>query len=144
MEDQELQQIRARRMAQLQASKGGMGSSGSIPDLSGMMGGSAGPKQEEDSEKQRGMEEQRHNMLFNILDGKARERLATIKIVNSQKGKMVEDMLLYQVRMGQRMHKVSESDLIKILEDIDDSQRPKTTISIQRRGSSLSDSDDDW
>lgn len=143
MADSDLEQIRARRLAQMRASSGGSSGGsfpGGIPNLS--QAGVGGDSEQAANQHQQ-QEEQRHNMLYSVMDASARERLSTIKIVNPQKGKMVEDMLIYQVRTGQLRTKVSDTQLVSMLENIDESERPKTTITFQRRAS-LSDSDDDW
>ncbi|KAI8996803.1 hypothetical protein BDB01DRAFT_713215 [Pilobolus umbonatus] len=67
MEDDELQAIRARRLAELQ------NNSSSPQKASGGFPG-AGSTSGEDAEKKGQMEDMRRNMLYQILDNAARER----------------------------------------------------------------------
>ncbi|KAF9147079.1 hypothetical protein BGX20_006759, partial [Mortierella sp. AD010] len=97
MEDDELEQIRARRMAELKAQSGGAGSNmGGFP-----AGLSGGKKDDEDKAKKSQMEEMRRTMLVQILDGEARERLSRIAIVKAEKARAVEDLLIRMAQGGQ-------------------------------------------
>ncbi|KAI8853036.1 hypothetical protein BC829DRAFT_440329 [Chytridium lagenaria] len=97
MEDDELQAIRAKRMAQMRgASGGGEPGGGGMAAFPGGMPGAAGGVGggKDDDEKRAQMEEMRRAMLLQmtqVLDNEARERLARISIVKPEKARGVED-----------------------------------------------------
>jgi len=128
MDESELQAIRQARLRELQAQN----SPGSNPKSG-----------EEDAEQKRQVEETRQAMLSQILDNEARERLARISIVKADKARAVEDLLIRMVQTGQIRGKVSESQLIGLLEQINQQQRPETKIVYNRRKFG-DDSDDEY
>ncbi|CDS05783.1 hypothetical protein LRAMOSA08311 [Lichtheimia ramosa] len=140
MEDDELQAIRARRMAELQAQSGksaGAGFAGSPG-----MGGSGGNGSQDDQGKKEQMEEMRRTMLYQILDNSA---LARIQMVKADKARAVEDLLLRLAQSNQLRNKVSEQQLIDLLGQINQ-QEPsasQTRIVYNRRRFD-DDSDDDY
>ena len=93
MEDQELQQIRARRMQEMQSQAQPLSS---IPGLSGMQ-----PTKPAGDQDGPGKEEGRRQILAQILGTEARERLSRIKIVKEEKGRAVEDMIIRMCQNGQ-------------------------------------------
>ncbi|CAG8451905.1 15875_t:CDS:2 [Acaulospora morrowiae] len=108
MEDSELQAIRQARLRELQASAAtGEGSNQ--------------------------MEETRQTLLAQILDNEARERLSRISMVKADKARAVEDLLIRMGQTGQLRGKVSESQLIDLLEQINQQQKPETKIRYSRR-----------
>ncbi|KAF9399605.1 hypothetical protein BGX21_005938 [Mortierella sp. AD011] len=136
MEDDELEQIRARRMAELKAQSGGAGSNmGGFP-----AGLSGGKKDDEDKAKKSQMEEMRRTMLVQILDGEARERLSRIAIVKAEKARAVEDLLIRMAQGGQVRSKITEKQLIELLEQVNQQTKSETKIVYNRRHY---DSDDD-
>ncbi|CAJ0831469.1 13520_t:CDS:2 [Entrophospora sp. SA101] len=122
MDDSELQAIRQARLRELQAQN----SSGSNPKSG-----------EEDAEQKRQVEETRQAMLSQILDNEARERL------KADKARAVEDLLIRMVQTGQIRGKVSETQLIGLLEQIKQQQKPETKIVYNRRKFG-DDSDDEF
>ncbi|EJU05763.1 hypothetical protein DACRYDRAFT_20147 [Dacryopinax primogenitus] len=86
----------------------------------------------------------KRGMLATILDAGARERLARISLVNPTLSKRVEDSLLRMAQSGQIRTKVTEQQLISLLENADgngqSSHAPKKTIVYSRR---KHDEDDD-
>ncbi|KAI8822071.1 PDCD5-related protein [Fimicolochytrium jonesii] len=144
MADDELQAIRAKRMAEMRAAQGGAASaSGGLP--AGMVAGAGGQGQNaaEEAEKKSQMDEMRRNMLFQILDNDARERLARIKIVKSDKARAVEDLLIRMAQSGQIRQKVNETTLIGLLEQINEANQKETKIVYNRRREDDSD-EEDW
>ncbi|KAI8146126.1 PDCD5-related protein [Fennellomyces sp. T-0311] len=145
MEDDELKAIRAKRMAELQAQAGGSpGGSGFSGGGAPAAGGSAASGQD-DAEKKQQMEEMRRNMLFQILDNNARERLARINMVKADKARAVEDLLIRLAQSNQLRNKVSEQQLIDLLGQINQ-QEPsasQTRIVYNRRRFD-DDSDDEY
>ncbi|CAO3658225.1 unnamed protein product [Umbelopsis ramanniana] len=141
MDDDELQAIRARKLAELQAQQGG--SSGSPRTAAAPFGSGAGKK--EDEEQKSDMEEMRRTMLVQILDNEARERLARINMVKADKARAVEDLLIRMAQSGQLRSKVSEKQLIDLLGQINqqDSGASQTKIVYNRRRFD-DDSDDDY
>jgi programmed cell death protein 5 len=59
------------------------------------------------------------------------------------KGRMVENMLLQMARTGQIMGKLDESELINILEKVNEQMQHNTTVKFDRRRAAL-DSDDEY
>ncbi|KAG0267086.1 hypothetical protein BG011_009158 [Mortierella polycephala] len=142
MEDDELEQIRARRMAELRAQSGAAGGSmGGLPaGMSGGMGG--GKKDDEEKAKKSQMEEMRRTMLIQILDNEARERLSRIAIVKAEKARAVEDLLIRMAQGGQVRSKITEKQLIELLEQVNQQSKPETKIVYNRRRYDDSDDDD--
>lgn len=105
------------------------------------------------------MEEMTNSMLGQILDQSARARLNNVALVNPQKAKQTEAMLMQMARSGkvqqdirnlllkflvQIQSKLNESSLGDILNQIASTQK-KTTVKFERRR--VMDSDDsesDW
>ncbi|KAI8085588.1 PDCD5-related protein [Thamnidium elegans] len=144
MEDDELAQIRARRLAELQGQGGGQPQQGGFPGA-GMGGGAAGgAASKEDAEKKGQMEEMRRTMLYQILDNSARERLGRIQMVKADKARAVEDLLIKMAQSNQLRSKVTEKQLIDLLGQINqqDSSSNQTRIVYNRR--QYDDSDDDY
>ncbi|CAG8780579.1 7606_t:CDS:2, partial [Racocetra persica] len=111
-----LEAIRQARIRELQAAAAGGGSKSS----------------EDDGEKKRQQEETRQTLLTQILDNEARERLARISIVKAEKARAVEDLLIRMAQSGQLRGKVSESQLIDLLQQINQQQKPEKKIVYDR------------
>ncbi|KAI0373288.1 hypothetical protein BV20DRAFT_1119332 [Pilatotrama ljubarskyi] len=103
MEDPELAAIRAARMGQ-----GAQGSSGAPSG--------------EDQAKREAEEQMRRDLLATILDTAARERLARIALVSPDRAQQIEAILLRMVQTGQLRGRVSEEQLIGLLDQIDGAQ----------------------
>ncbi|CAG8490505.1 7483_t:CDS:10 [Diversispora eburnea] len=116
MEESELQAIRQARLRELQA---------------GTASGSETKSSEDEGDKKRQLEETRQTMLAQILDNEARERLARISLVKVDKARSVEDLLIRMAQTGQLRGKVSESQLIDLLEQINQQQKPEKKITIK-------------
>ncbi|KAJ3392331.1 hypothetical protein HDU84_004295 [Entophlyctis sp. JEL0112] len=132
MEDDDLAQIRAKRMAELRGSAAPSGAAmGGLP--AGLVPGKApgAGSGENDTEK-----------LARLVN--ARERLSRISIVKAEKARAVEDLLLRMAQSGQLRGKISENMLIDLLEQLNEQQGTKveTKIKINRRAHD-SDSDED-
>ncbi|WFC94590.1 hypothetical protein MBRA1_001223 [Malassezia brasiliensis] len=135
MSDPELEAIRRARMAELRAASG----SSSNPRVpggvtgAGGMGGQAGTDADRE-EQMAQQEEMKRQLLSQILDSDARERLSRIALVKPQKSKAVTDILIQMARSGQVRQRVSEAQLISLLDQIDQAQphdTGKITASLQ-------------
>ncbi|KZT11611.1 uncharacterized protein LAESUDRAFT_642402 [Laetiporus sulphureus 93-53] len=121
MEDPELAAIRAARMSQLKqnAAQGG-----------GSEGG-------EEESKRAAEEQMRRDLLATVLDHAARERLARIALVSPQRSQQIEAILLRMAQTGQLRGRVTEEQLIELLEQADDAQSKsapkKGTIVVRTR-----------
>ncbi|KAJ1675355.1 hypothetical protein EV182_001434 [Spiromyces aspiralis] len=73
-------------------------------------------------------------LLSRILEQDARERLGRIAIVKPEKASAVESMLINMARSGRLRGKVSEDDLIGLLERINDETQKQTRIVFNRKG----------
>ncbi|EKM55965.1 uncharacterized protein PHACADRAFT_256949 [Phanerochaete carnosa HHB-10118-sp] len=91
-------------------------------------------------------EEMRRNLLATVLDTAARERLARIALVSQDRARQIEAILLRMAQTGQLRGRVTEEQLIDLLEKADDAQskgKPqKTTVVFQRRKGVFDDEDD--
>ncbi|KAI9136471.1 PDCD5-related protein [Paraphysoderma sedebokerense] len=137
MDDSELAAIRARRMAELQGQRGGGGMS-----LPAGMSPSGGSEEDNEQRKQQ-MEDMRKTMLLTILDNEARERLSRIEMVKPQKARSVEDLLLNMARSGQLRGKISEKELIDLLENISEGEREKKEVKVVYNRRRFDDSDEE-
>lgn len=100
-----------------------------------------------EQETQRAAQEaMRRDMIATILDTTARERLSRIALVSPERSQQIEAVLLRMAQTGQLRGKVTESQLIDLLEQMEDAQSKtntkKTTIVYQRRRDF--DDDDDF
>ncbi|XP_077982818.1 programmed cell death protein 5-like [Glandiceps talaboti] len=125
MDDPELELIRQKRMAELQQQMGGEGG------------------QEQQAEKAARQEELRNSILSQVLSQSARARLNSIALVKPEKAKMVESMLLQMAQRGQIQGKLSEGELIDLLERVSQQTQKKTTVKFERRKMDWDDDDDD-
>merc|ERR1711953_1387081 len=112
--DPELEALRQARMAQMQQGGG------------------------EAAQKKAQMEEMTNNMLGQILDQSARARLNNIAVVNPQKAKQVEAMLITMARQGQISSKMNETALASLLAKVPGEK--KSEVKFERRR--IMDSDD--
>ncbi|GMH36702.1 hypothetical protein BSKO_04575 [Bryopsis sp. KO-2023] len=133
-DDPELEAIRQRRMQQLLAQQGGQGGPPGGRNLT--------PEQQEEQEAaKRDAEEQRQNMLRQVMQAQAKERLSRIALVKPEKARQVENMILMQARSGRLTDKISESQLIQLLEQINEKTSSTTKVTFQRRRNILDDDD---
>ncbi|KAF9244251.1 PDCD5-related protein, partial [Melanogaster broomeanus] len=79
----------------------------------------------------------RQDMMATVLDTSARERLSRIALVSPDRARQIEGILLRMAQSGQLRGKVSEAQLIELLEQMEETQgkssMKKTTIVYQRR-----------
>ena len=124
--DEELEELRKQRLAELQAKHGDSGDAA------------------QQEAKQR-KAEMRNSILAQVLDQSARARLSNLALVKSEKTKAVEKNYLIQMaRYGQLSGKVSEQGLIEILEKVSQQSEKKTIVKFNRRKVMDSDEDDDY
>ncbi|KAI0637405.1 DNA-binding TFAR19-related protein [Trametes polyzona] len=127
MEDPELAAIRAARMGQ------------------GAQGGGGAPSGE-DQAKREVEEQMRRDLLATVLDNAARERLARIALVSPDRAQQIEAILLRMVQTGQLRGRVSEEQLIGLLDQIDGAQSKaapkKGAIVFHHRKGGFDDDDD--
>ncbi|CAB3251565.1 unnamed protein product [Arctia plantaginis] len=130
MDDPELDKIRQQRLAQLQAQQGGTGDPNHAKNQ---------------EERMQAMEEAKLTILAQALSQDARARLNTIKLSRPEKGAMVENMICRMAQMGQVRNKITEQELIQLLESLN-SQMPKSssTVKFDRRRAALDSDDEDF
>ncbi|CAF1010082.1 unnamed protein product [Rotaria sp. Silwood1] len=132
MVDSELDALRAKRLAELQQQVGQQQSTGS--------GHNDRNSAEEQRQKQ---EDMRNTMLSSLLTQEARARLNTISLTKPEKGRMVEDILIQNARRGAfGGGKVTEEQLIGLLEQVSKATEKTTKVNFDRRRAAL-DSDSD-
>ncbi|XP_014095610.1 programmed cell death protein 5 [Bactrocera oleae] len=133
MADNDLDALRAERMAQLQQQYGSSG-------------GNNAEKQQAQQEQMRQQEEMKHSILSQVLDQQARARLNTLKISKPDKAQMFENMVIRMAQMGQVRGKLDDAQFVSILESVN-AQMPqsKSTVKYDRRRAAIdSDDDDDY
>lgn len=115
MDDDELNQLRERRMAELQRQQGG-----------------AGP--EEEAARQQAMEQeraQRDAILRAILTPDARERLSRVRIARPDQADALERQLVALAQSGRIQQPLEDEDVKAILTRL---FPPKRDINIRRKG----------
>ncbi|GAA5960508.1 hypothetical protein JCM3765_003659 [Sporobolomyces pararoseus] len=124
--DGDLEAIRAKRMAELQGSSSGGGApSSSRMPAGGIPGGSAGPAGgagaggEDQAAKMAAEEEQRRTIMRQILSTEARERLSRIALVKPERARAIEQLLMRMAQSGQLRGRVSEDQLIDVLDQVE-------------------------
>ncbi|XP_059469475.1 programmed cell death protein 5 [Neocloeon triangulifer] len=121
MDDAELAEIRAKRMAQLRGEQGN-------------------PKEAE--ERMRQQSEMKNSMLSQILSQDARARLSTLQAAKPDMARQVEAMLISMAQRGQIQGQLEEAQLRNILEQVS-STKSKSTVNFDRRRAALDSDDDD-
>ncbi|XP_054733416.1 programmed cell death protein 5 [Anastrepha obliqua] len=132
MADNDLDALRADRLAQLQQQYGGSG-------------GNNAEKQQAQQEQMRQQEEMKHSILSQVLDQQARARLNTLKISKPEKAQMFENMVIRMAQMGQVRGKLDDAQFVSILESVN-AQMPQTksTVKYDRRRAAIDSDDDDY
>ncbi|KAK6202952.1 putative programmed cell death protein [Scheffersomyces amazonensis] len=132
MDDAELTAIRQARLAELQKNAANPSSS------SGGAGGAGGNGGALDS------------ALAQILEPSARERLSRVRIVRPERAQQVEQYILQLYRNGAINRKLTEQDIVQILDGLsrDSNQKQSSKIIFDRKptdlDNDLEDDDDDF
>merc|ERR1719495_345926 len=110
-----------------------------MQELQGMQG------QHEKQEEMRQQQQQAINGLLNqVLDQQARARLNTIMVAKPEKGRQVESVICQMATSGQIGGKLSENELISLVERVNAQTQKTTTVKFDRRRAALDSDDDDW
>ncbi|GME82742.1 unnamed protein product [Ambrosiozyma monospora] len=127
MEDAELAAIRAARLAELQRNAQGGSSSQQSNGKS-----PAGPSPSQ-------------AIISQILETEAKERLSRVRLVKPERVQAVENYLVKLYQSGAVRTKISEDDIVEILEKVAKDERKGTQnkIVFNRREVSYGDDDDD-
>ncbi|KAF9532294.1 PDCD5-related protein [Crepidotus variabilis] len=92
---------------------------------------------EEAQAKQAQEEQMRRDLLATVLESAARERLSRIAMVSPERSKQIETILLRMAQSGQLRGRVSEQQLVDLLDQMEEAQgkssSKKSTIVYQRR-----------
>ncbi|KIJ63262.1 hypothetical protein HYDPIDRAFT_113228 [Hydnomerulius pinastri MD-312] len=117
-----------------------------LPQLPQGLQPQAGEPNPEEQAQREAEETMRRDMMATVLDTAARERLSRIALVSPERSRQIEAILLRMAQSGQLRGKVSEAQLIDLLEQMEEAQSKtstkKTTIVYQRRRDF--DDDDDF
>ncbi|GME80432.1 unnamed protein product [Ambrosiozyma monospora] len=127
MEDAELAAIRAARLAELQRNAQGGSSS---QQSNGKSQSGANPSQA---------------IISQILETEAKERLSRVKLVKPERVQAVENYLVKLYQSGAVRTKITEDDIVEILEKVakDERRGNQNKIVFNRREVSYGDDDDD-
>lgn len=130
MDDAELDAIRQARLAELQKNANGGGSTG----------GNGGV-----NAQQLANDSMAASVLGRVLETEARERLSRVRIVRPDRAQAVENYILKLYSMGQIRQKLTEKDVVQILDGIsrDTQQKQQTKITFDRKNVIDDDDDDD-
>jgi len=120
-------------------------------DIASLGPGGIPQSQEEMQQRQAQMaekEEQRKSILDQILDSAASDRLKRLNLVRKEKARSVEDSLIKAAMSGQLKNKISDEQLIAMLEQIGGGDSAeggggKKAVKIQRRSYGMDSDDDD-
>jgi programmed cell death protein 5 len=110
MGDDELAEIRRKRLAQLQQQQN---------------------DQQDDMERQRQVESQIHLVLMQIMEPEARERLNTIKLTKPDFAKAVEQQLVLLAQSGRLKSKITDQQFKELLRQL---TPQKKEFRISRKG----------
>ncbi|KAG8183977.1 hypothetical protein JTE90_007410 [Oedothorax gibbosus] len=127
MDDEELQNLRAKRLAELQGQRN-----------------LGGPGNQQAAEEQKAKEEEfRNQILTQVLSKEARSRLSTISIAKPDNGKRLENMIINMARTGQIRAQMEDKEFVHLLEEVNRQVKQNTpTVKFDRRRAAV-DSDDD-
>mmetsp|Transcript_75429 Transcript_75429/g.137860 ORF Transcript_75429/g.137860 Transcript_75429/m.137860 type:complete len:128 (-) Transcript_75429:101-484(-) len=95
---------------------------------------------QEQQAQQQEMEERKRVMIRTLLEPDANERLGRIELVKPELKQRVEGLILNMANQGAIQEKVSEAQLMQLLEKVGDAVKPQTKVKIIRK---RDDSDDD-
>lgn len=126
MADDDLEAIKAKRLAELQKQYGG---------------GTATSDAAKEEEMKLKEAEMRNTFLSQFLNQEARARLNTLAAAKPDKAKMVENMIINMARMGQIQGKLDEEELKSLLERVSEHTHKKTTVKFDRRRNVMDDDD---
>ncbi|XP_055352415.1 programmed cell death protein 5-like [Paramacrobiotus metropolitanus] len=130
--DDDLEAIRAQRMAQLRQN----------PQVGpGQTGANDQGRNAEEQKKQEA--EMRNAILAQVLDQSARARLNTIALAKPEKAKMIENMVIQMATRGQIGSRLSEDQFKHILSQVQEQTKTTTTVKFDRRRAQLDDDDED-
>jgi len=105
--------------------------------MEGVPANSPAGQSNEDAIKREQEEQMRRDLLSTVLDTAARERLSRIALVSPERSKQIETILLRMAQSGQLRGRVSEDQLIDLLNQIEEDRgKPgvqKSTIVYHRR-----------
>jgi len=96
----------------------------------------AGQQNAEEQARREAEETMRRDLMATVLDTAARERLSRIALVSPERSRHIEGILARMAQSGQLRGKVSEQQLIELLEQMEEAQKKtstKTTIRYKRR-----------
>merc|ERR1712172_122433 len=127
--DAELNALRQKRMAEMQAQGGGP------------MGGGGGDQQKKAQERQEQVMDMKNSILSQVLSQEARARLNTILIAKPEKGAQVENAIIQMAQSGQLGGKLSDEELVGLLERFSGASQ-KSSVKFDRRRNAM-DSDED-
>uniref|UniRef100_A0A914WK03 Programmed cell death protein 5 n=1 Tax=Plectus sambesii TaxID=2011161 RepID=A0A914WK03_9BILA len=129
MGDNELDAIRAKRMAEMQQQQQQQGSAGMDQQQS----------RQEAAERDETM---KNSILSQVLDQNARARLSNIAVAKPDKARSLENMIIQMARYGQIQGKMGDEQLKSLLDQVSEKMQKTTTVKFDRRRVDL-DSDSD-
>ncbi|KAA1066851.1 hypothetical protein PGT21_000607 [Puccinia graminis f. sp. tritici] len=113
------------------------GAASSVPSsVMSKLGGQPAGSGEEEAKKAEN-EEIRRTAVSQIIDNDARERLSRIALVRPQRARQIEDMLIRMAQSGQLRGRVTEEQLISVLDQLERAKVARLPQSINPRRSRM-------
>lgn len=98
-------------------------------------------------QKQEEMQQQQtqaiNSLLNQVLDQQARARLNTISVAKPERGRQLESVIVQMATSGQLAGKLTEADLVNLVERVNAQTQKTTSVKFDRRRAAFDD-DDDW
>ncbi|CAI2378694.1 unnamed protein product [Moneuplotes crassus] len=94
-------------------------------------------------EQQAQMEEAKNSMMKQILSTEARERLSNIQAANPKRAEQIESIIIGNARNGTIQGKVSDAQLIDLIDQFDTKKSQETTVTFKRKNLIDSDEEED-
>merc|ERR1719225_2608452 len=104
--------------------------------------GGQGDQQAAEEERKAQVDDMKNSILSQVLSQEARARLNTLMLAKPAKGRQVEGVIIQMAQTGQLAGRLSEEELIGLLERFAGSTK-KSTVKFDRRRNALDSDDDD-
>ena len=94
-------------------------------------------------QQKQAMEEQRLSILDQILTDESKSRLTRMRLVKEEKARQIEDYIIKAAQSGQLRNKVTEEELVALINQADAAAAKKKVVTTNRKKYSGLDDDSD-